>query len=411
MAWMSGNFLFPTSTGAFTVSGVPFEPQMAFFIGTNSAVEDSRVTASTAGMFFGMAWIDKDSGLPDSQCVALIMQAGINVKPNPIVMPATTGCDVDYAASLTSFNPDGFTLNVTNAASANRPITWLVGGDFDGAAGSANLGSAIYSVGFKVLTAFAMNYRTSSEIRDGCENGQYTSLYIGAASYPEVDQLPTYDTRSWGSGGTSRFSITGTQGFTRDDFNINPSPQFESAINISTGDFPPIVLEDRIQLWRLNDTQIQTAIGGGPLRWMAHWWTGESWHNSHPPPSGVGNTNSFVSGNPFLNDIQAAITINILGPEAEGLNAKSRLSVGIISADAQGVVAANDTGHLFQSRQYAVCGACDGTGVHAAAGTLNGNLIDFETFLQTQSPFLGGIFAFGSAVGGWIPQIYRRWPY
>lgn len=413
MNWASGNFLFPTSTGAFTVTGLDFQPQMLFFIGTNNATEDVLVASANPGMFFGMTWLDYLTGLPDSQSVSLIMNAGINVKPDPIVMAATLGCDVDYAASLTSLNPTGFTLNVTNAASANRPITWLAGGAFDDAEGSANLATAVYNIGWKALAAFMINYRTSGGIRDGCESGQYTSLYLGCASYPKVDAVPTYGDRSWGSGGTSRFQITGVQGFTKAKANITPNPQFNSAINISTGDFPPIVIEDRIYFYRSSDTEVTSEPHGGPLRFMVQWWSGEAWCNSFIPAQAQGGLSVFTSGNAFLNDIEAAIYVGVLGPDAEGLSATSRLAIGLMARDQeQGVVAANRDGYMFQSRSMSVCDIADASGVHAASGVIDGDHIDFTTELNTSGTgSLGDVFVFGGQGTGWLPQIYRRWPH
>lgn len=415
--WTSGNFLFPTSTGAYSVTGLEFEPQGIFWIYTNLSALDTVVTTSYPTLGFGMTWIDKDSGLPDSQAVTNVMTAGINVKPQPIVMTDSLGCVEEYAATLTSLNSDGFTLNVTNAAPGDRWITWMAFGGFQLAGGSANLATnTIYTIGRQALTAFAMNYRTTSGIRNGCETARYTSLYVGATSWPKED-TPSFNTRSWGSAGTSYFPITGAQGFTTSFFNINPPPQFQSAINISTGDSPPIVLQDLIYLWRpVTMTQVQTAVGGGPLRWMAQWWDAENWNNSFQPALDVGDPSFFSSGNPFLNEIQGAMYVGILGPDADGLSAKSRLAIGLLTNDAQGVVAAEGQGG---TAFYSIDNFCvpnltlSGTGTLAASGSISGDTITATTTRNDgwADTFEGGIFAWGPAVGGWIPQIYRRWPY
>ena len=407
--------MFPTSTGLFSISDLPFEPQGIFFIGTNSAVEDTQISVTHPAIFFGMVWIDYLTDLPDSQAVCLVMGHGINVKPHPIVCASSTGCAEDYRAELLSINSDGFTLNVTNPASADRPISWMAYGGYEYARGSANLSQGTaYVIGAKVLTAFAINYRTSGSIRDGCEDGLYTTLYLGGCSYPTVDDPPNYGTRFWGSAGTSHFSTTGGQGFTRTDWNINPSPQFDSAINIDTGDFPPIVLENRIKLWRVDDVTIQAGGSGGPLRWMSQWWQAECYVNNHTPPSTVGNTNSWISGNVFLDDIQAAMYIGITGPEGEGGSAVGRLTIGFITDDSQGCVAAAEVGsYLFQSTQTVLVARLDSVGVIAASGELDGDRINVTTELNTglTTPFSeGGFIAWGPA-GGWFPQVYRRWPY
>jgi hypothetical protein len=385
-----------------------------FFIGSNMATLDTVVSTSFPAIFFGTVWTDYLTDLPDSQSVCLVMGSGINVKPHPIVMASSTGCSEDYRAAFTSFNSDGFTLNVTNAASADRPISWMAYGGYTIAGGSADLivGNT-YNLGQKILSAFAMNYRTSGQVRDGCEDGQYTSLYIGAASYPSADNPPFYTTRSWGSGGTSRFSITGTQGFTRGDWNINPSPAFASAINIDTGDFPPIVLEDRLQLYRaLVETSITTGGSGGPLRWFAQWLDGENWNNSFNPSATISGVQLFTSGNAFLNEIQGAIYTGILGPEVQGLSAEARMAIGFITKDGQGCVGANQSGHAFQSTQYGCVAQCDGSGALAAEGVIDEDTITWTTEVATgSSSYEGGIMAWGPPAGGWLPQIYRRWPY
>jgi hypothetical protein len=406
--WSSGNFQFPTSTGSFSITGLVFRPQGLFFICSNIGTLDTPVSTSYPTLGFGMSWIDKDTGLPDSQAVTNVMTGGINVKPNPIVMTDSLGCVEEYAASLTSFNSDGFTLNVTNAAPSTRWVTWMAYGGFENAGGSANLSSGFYTLGYQILTAFAMNYRTSSGIRNGCETARYTSLYIGANSQPR-----DLSAGSWGSGGTSYFPITGTQGFTRNDFNINPPPQFQSAINISTGDFPPIVLEDRIQLWRQDAVSIGAGVGGGPLRWMAQWWTGENWSNSFQPALAVGNTSTFSSGNPALTKIEAGIYTGLLGDEAEGLGAKSRMSIGFITEDGQGVVGANQDGYAFQSTSMFCLPNLDSGNAHASSGVISNGDIVATTEINDgyTDTYSGGIFSWGPAPGGWIPQIYRRWPY
>lgn len=375
MAFKAGGFYFPTSSGNFYVD-VGFEPQGAMFFGSNISDEDVMVATSYPGIFYGMIWRTMAGSL-DSQCVANSMLYGINVKPHPIVMPSTTGTAEDYRAELGSFDPEGFTLNVTNPASAPRLIHYLVWGEFDGANGAASNAGTI-ALPYRPLTGIGFNYRTSSGIRDGSEDGAYNTMYVGGANWPDIESPPSHTNRTWGTAGFSRIYTVDFNGFVLTRANFNPPQQFNTAINFMTGDGILTIDEEILRMWRDENEDIVIEATGGPFRYFGQWWTGEGYASHITVPSTLGGQATFTAGG-SVDAIGAAWFAGILGDSDGGLNTSCRMTLGVLTDEYQGCVAASreGAGWAFQSQNMCVVESFDEGvgGVRAASAEIIGKEI------------------------------------
>lgn len=363
--------------------------------GSNITAEDVMVATSFPGIAFGMAWKHYSTGALDQQSVGNSMLHGINVKPAALVMPDDTGCSEAYRVTVTSFDADGFTCSMSNVTVPGALVHYLAWGEMDGAGGVvANSGT--FAVDYRALTGIGFNYRTSGGIRDGCEDGIYNTMYVGGANWPDDENPPTHSNRTWGTAGFSRLITIGTMGFVVARANINPSPQFDSAINFTTGDFPPIVNENYGRMWRNASEDIQIAMGGGPLKYYGQWWTGEGYHNSCSADAVLGGENLFVAGG-AVEEIEAAWFAGVLGSNESGLGTSSRMMLGVITDEHQAVVGASREGGgwAYQSRNKCMIDNFDETtgGLLAASGVIEDEIIRFTTE-EASAPANGNVVCF-----------------
>jgi len=335
---------------------------------------------------FGMAWLDWITGALDQQSVANSMLHGINVKIAALVMPQTAGCTEAYRLVVTSFDANGFSYNFSNVTVPGCPVHYLIWGEFEGAGGvTSNAGS--FNVPYRALTGIGFNYRTSGGIRDGCENGDYNTMWVGGANWPDEEAPPSHNNRTWGTAGFARLITIAANGFVESLANFAPSTQFQSAINFTTGDFPPIINESRGYMWRNASEDVQISIGGGPLRYYGQWWTGEGYHFH------INDSGTFVTPN----EVEAAWFAGIIGPNGSGLGTSSRMMLGVLTPDHQAVCAASREGGgwAFQSRNMCVVTNFDETAgtLRAASGEIVGEDIVMTPEI-TSAPNVGGTVAF-----------------
>lgn len=404
--YRAGSFYFPTGGGSFSVV-TGFQPQGIMFFGTNIAPEDTMIATSFPGIFFGMVWLDYLTGVPDAQCCANSMLHGINVKPDPIVMPDSTGCNADFHAQLGSLDAEGFTLNVVTPAPGSRLVHYLAWGDFDGAGGTHQGGGlATYPVPYRPTTGIGFNYRTSGGLRDGCEDGPYNSFYVGGSNWPDEEQPPNHSNRTWGTAGFSRVITIGATGFVTSQANVNPQNAFKNAINFTTGDGISALAEERGYMWRNANEDIETDIGGGPIKFYGQWWTGEGFAEHINLADSVAGESVF--GAPF--DIEAAWFAGAIGSNQSGLSTSSRMFLGVLTEEYQGCVAASREGGgwAFQSKELCLVEAFDEDtgGILAGSARLAGDTIVSTTEIAT-SPGTNPTpvaFTYGDVE---LPQFFR----
>lgn len=115
-----------TSTGAQSVTGLAFQPDFGVFInaqataaGTAARALGSIGFAASSTKEFTMAW-----GIDDAQNMTATIDAVSYTDQAACMSGITAGAEtVDFLADFTSFNSDGYTVNVSNAPTA----AWLVG--------------------------------------------------------------------------------------------------------------------------------------------------------------------------------------------------------------------------------------------------------------------------------------------
>ena len=385
MAFKSGTIIAASGSGS---EDLGFEPQGMLCFGSNFTAEDVMTATSFPALGFGMAWKDWNTGALDQQSVANSMLHGINVKPAVLVMPQTQGCTEAYRLAITSLNATGFSYSFSNVTVSGCPVHYLAWGEFDGAGGTPS-NSGTFNVPYRALTGIGFNYRTSGGIRDGCENGNYNTMYVGGANWPDEEDPPTHNNRTWGTVGFSRLITIAANGFVAEQANFAPSPQFQSAINFTTGDFPPIVNENRGYMWRNASEDVQISMGGGPLRFYGQWWTGEGYHNFVP------TAGTFTA--PM--DIEAAWFAGAIGSTESGLSTSSRMMVGVLTPEHQAVCAASREGGgwAFQSRDMCIVSNFDETsgGLHASSGEIVAGEIETEVEIATAAAGSAVAFTYG----------------
>ena len=376
MPFKAGGFYFPTSTGTFQLP-TDFEVQGGLFFGGNFVGEDVVVSLSHPCIFFGMAWREV-GGAIDAQSVSNSVNAGVNVKPSPIMCIDTTGTVMKYRANLVSFDSDGITLNAVVAAPGSGYLVhYLLWGEFDGANGiAANVGPI--TVPYRPLTGIGFNYRTAGAVRDGAVDGESTTMWVGGANWPDIEAGG--NERSWATAGFARLQTVGFNGFTQVLANTLPGPQFQSPINFMTGDGILTIDEERLYMWRNALGEIDILASGGPHRYFGQWWTGEGYHDFIGVNPVLGGGGGFTAGG-AVEDIEAAWFAGIVGGNEGGLDATNRMTLGVCTKDTEGngyqgcVAVTRDGSTGYQSQETCVVDGLDGTNALAASAVLSGKNI------------------------------------
>lgn len=186
------------------ITGVGLQPQGIMFIGSNQPDLDTLTRPTNPGAFFGMAWLDVNTGTLDQQSLFGGMpnqwghfQAAINAA-------VTQGDDIDYRAYVTSFDIDGFTLNVTNAPSGFRFVSYIAFGEFDGANGACvGHDTHVFALPYRPWTGIEFHMYNSDGARNGGNNNAYY-FTMGSANWPEEIDLPNEDNKTHGGSGVHR---------------------------------------------------------------------------------------------------------------------------------------------------------------------------------------------------------------
>ena len=125
-----------TSTGAQSVTGLSFQPTFGMFLnseqtaaGTGTQVMAGLGFAASSTKEFAMCW-----GIDDGQTMTANIDAVSYTNQAASMCGITAGAEtIDFLADFTSFNSDGYTVNVSNAATAAWLVPYLLvkGGQWD----------------------------------------------------------------------------------------------------------------------------------------------------------------------------------------------------------------------------------------------------------------------------------------
>jgi hypothetical protein len=415
----AGYFYFPTSGTSHAVTGLGFQPQGIIFFGGNQSTEDAIVHTANPGLFFGMAWRDATSGSVDYQSISNAMM-GVRWRPYPISC-ITSGTGIDYEASAVTFDSDGFTLTISNTASASRLVHYLAWGDHDGAAGTsightASVGADYdyTGLGYRPLSALAFSMFSSGASRDGA-NGGAAYFTMGTNNFPFDDPESTSNGGAitfWGSTQTA-------DGLTQSYLNFSQTFIQASVAGGLIGQWIGNIDHARpTPDW--DSDGIRISLFGYPNRTQATWWSCEGQHIGVTSPD-VGDVNSYTATAPRIPAVEAALFFGTTGYGDES-QAKGQVNVaymyGVLTKDYQGVVAW-DTGlgpapaddpHFFQSRQMCYAESMTNSGLRASSGEIFGNTVRLTgEIADTALPEKSGHMQVWAGVpeASWIPHIYR----
>lgn len=406
--YSAGGFMFPTTTGSYSVTGLGFRPQSVLMFGTNSSTMDSLVAYPGGtvypGLFISLSGLDYLDGTTiRTLCVSiggassLGSIAGAWVGQYPVRMSTQTGfSNLEYRADSITFDHDGFTVNVTDAASSDRWIHWF-------AVGQHNLGSVMaqpltgpWSNTYVPTSALVLGTTAQSAYTDQVYTGE-AWLSFGAGSFPVTNSLDW--TKALGYSGVLLASAVGRQGLTGDFADFNGQSMHASG---------PILLEDIVSYEPTGAGSTTMSGGTTFLNYVnAVWWDGNSECDFVSIPAAAATNH--IGPPPTFEDTQAVV---FLGSNNTNANVSTEhnisYTIGVLTEDYQGCVAFSKAGEIFQSSS--VCAAtCESGTLATAAGDLS----------SSSGYDLIGVAGSGSNIqqiqfGGdfpilWVPQIYRRW--
>lgn len=427
--YKTGGFDFPVSTGNFSVTGLGFQPVAVIMFGSNRPEVGTLVTGLTGpGLFISVNAKQYDS--PFSAMRSLCLGINGNSDANnvsyrgfengPISMQTDAGdaSTVDYRADSITFDSDGFSINVTTAATGRRPIHWLAfGGDISesdnndmvaGAVKSNVSVDAFYNNAYEPRTALVVGTIASAGFGEGAVGGN-TWFSFGTGHYPELAPDPNNWQSSTIYTQIQLSSALGRQGFTNQFVwpSVGADPE---SLNISNtiGALGPVLNENFRRLrphWGTDLTQMVNEGTTGTNTWnYGMWWNGEGWTDFVSVPDD-GTATVPVPYN--FRKFQAVMFSTINGAAGSGASAPMRFGFGVLGPSYQGCVVIGQDGSFYQSDSRAVA-TCSAAGANTASGTLNGATFTLE---NEEGGGLGQVVyhAFGAAGTTFLPQIYRRW--
>lgn len=386
------------------MTGLGFaQTQGVIFFGGNRSEEDTLVTDSNAGLFMGMM-ADSPGGIL-AQCNSVIPRQGQRSSGTQPILMQSSFNTVEYAASPTSLDPDGFTVTFTSVPlSGSRWIHYLAWGDFEASACSrVTQSAATVTVGFAAQCAFCVS----------------TVSYGGGPGDWIRPDLPEYTFATWGGGKADTGAFTGyaflatarTAGLYGQGWQVlqegtNWTGMGAFFIGPFLGQVPLYAYHvPPDQMYLDNAANIVNSS-------LFAYWTG-------PATSGVFSPSASAGGTvvePLTYGIElpeAMIVLGCMGREDFGdfLNPDNGMSFGVVTDDYQGCVAANMGGnYFFQSRTTGFVSQATAAGVNAGTIVLNDDYTFTATTTQDDvSPAPLDYVAFGPGEGEEPsrPQIYR----
>lgn len=227
-----------TSTGAQSVTGLAFQPDFGIFINAQTTASTSGTRAlgsigfaASSTKEFTMCW-----GVNDGQTMTGGIDAVNYTNQDACMSGITAGAEtVDFLADFTSFNSDGYTINVSNAPTAGWLVGYLLikGGQWDvgtttipGAGSTRTISGLAFQpkgVGIGTTRTFA-NATVETEMSSvfGVATSTSTEASISAGQADAVLNTTvirrTLSTRLWAQSHTSASYSADFDAFTSDGF-------------------------------------------------------------------------------------------------------------------------------------------------------------------------------------------------
>jgi hypothetical protein len=426
MAYVTGGFDFPTSTGNYDVE-LGIEPVGVIMIGGNQATVGTLLT----GLSGPCTWMSLNgldlygSGmLSITFCIQSNTAAGtpyvaVRGAEIPISVPAegTNPNTIDYRADTITFLPTGFRLHVTHAAPSRRPIHYIAFGEDDLEAAAVQgefYGRADDTYPFLPTTLVTMSHEfttgafLTSAIAEATLSGE-EYLSVGSGNYPQGS--PTWqDVRTHTVFGQGRLAgAVGREGFLEDHvWNISTeSPDSGLGLPVAHTLGLLVVLQEGYRRYRpvtlgsntLRSTE--TSPGGSPgSAETALVWNGHGWCSMAATPATYNVPDYLSDAAEDFGEFKAILFTSINGSMATGASWQMRFGYGVLGADLgaeipyQGCVTMGQDGSFYQS--VTECAANVQTaagGVHSAVGEIDGD--QFSLAVEKGSGFSGSWQAWG----------------
>lgn len=411
--YATGGFNFPTSTGDYSVTGLGFQPQAVLFFGGNKATVGTLMTGLTGpGLFASLN--ARDYATPStvrSFAVAINGNSGaanMNLRAlatGPITMSTDSGSagTLDYRAGSITFDSNGFTINVSTAASGVRPIHWLAWGGSQAQTGMVRqlmTGTLTFANSYNPLSAIVLSTIAGSGFTEGSVDdeawfswgsGHYPAYTGGSPVGWRSSTLETQVMLGLGQAGFTDSAIfNGVSGI--DQLNIS------GVVSTVVGPVPGNRRHRPDATGAGLSTMNNNGGGDSPFQ-GAVWWNGEGW-------TGTVSSPATITTPPAFNRYEAMVFSTINGNDQSGTGAPLRFGFGVLTNDYQGCVVFGPDGSFYQSTSECLA-TCTSSAVNAASGVIN--VDGTVTLTTTKGTAPAGVYhGFGPFKFAGVPQIYRR---
>lgn len=185
--YKGGSFAVPGGTGAMSVTGIGFRPQVVLFFGSNSGTLNTVLTGGQRALMRGCMARDDVSGTIKSWCMSPIMHDAVRWEQKPIVCCNDGNANTAYEASAVSLDADGFTVSFS-VVQASRTIHYVAIGAMDHSTAGIHTGRANYTIGWEPFSGLHLG-GLDDTIQDSAGANREAStwghmLTLGGASWP-----------------------------------------------------------------------------------------------------------------------------------------------------------------------------------------------------------------------------------
>lgn len=397
--WEVGTLTVPGSTGSVAVTGLSSTPRAVFFWGTNWLAEDTAVTTASTGLFRGMAAPKWDDAGTIEQNSASVQPAGLthHTADGHCINMFTSGTTHLYAAILTSFDANGYTLNWDIVTGGGYKVVY------------AALFGAAMDVGAYVGTGalLTLGWKAGASLLHGAVNGPETADSDRTAEFYGGGAYPTASSGNWmGAGLAAQTFPTSASA----QYNIGIFDDPPNVDITQTGVFLGPFFSPQDVLAHPSGTDFQMTFTTGNGGMVVMWDDEDSATGRVTPPDNETDVVT-VSGLPFRPGLLVGYSIS---DEPQGLGTGGRGAVGfsVVSTEFQwtALVDGVSSRGSFQSFQRGFASNVSGTSVHAGTIELTADGFTMEAVEDDLAPVTWVWHAFGHPLPilKWIPHIYRR---